>query len=90
MMIRGKSAKMTCLDVADGFTTVNPIFLKPLDPDTLKELYVEIQKAMKDVRSKFPNHDTAAIRMRNMKLQRLNNALVVTRGYALKKGVKLV
>ena len=33
--IRGKSLKAMAYDIADGYVTVNPLFLKPLDIDSL-------------------------------------------------------
>lgn len=82
-MIRGKSLKATAHDIADGFTIVNPIFLKPLDAETLKGLYQEIVKAQTEIRGeKFPAHDTQGIRMRNMRLQRMHGAVIVIRNFA--------
>ena len=40
--IRGKSLKAMAYDIADGYVTVNPLFLKPLDIDSLTGLYHEI------------------------------------------------
>jgi len=82
-MIRGKSLKATALDIADGFTIVNPIFLKPLDAETLKGLYQELVKVQTEVRGeKFPAHDTQGIRARNMRLQRMHTAVMVIRNFA--------
>ncbi len=89
-MIRGKNIKMAVIDIADGYTIVNPILLKPLDDETLKELYVGLQKAMVDIRrEKFPFHDSEALRFRNMKLQRLNTSAMVVRAYAKTKRILL-
>jgi hypothetical protein len=43
---RGKSMKAVAVDVAEGFVSVNPLFLKKFDKDMLKELYETINKAM--------------------------------------------
>ena len=42
--IRGKSLKAITYDIAEGYVVVNPIFLKPLDDDSLKGLYHEIDE----------------------------------------------
>jgi hypothetical protein len=82
-MIRGKNLKATVYDISEGFTPVNPLFLKGLDEETLKGLYREMQKVQTEVRSeKFPHGDMPAIRMRNMRLQRLHSAAMVVRTFA--------
>ncbi len=89
--VRGKSNKALTMDVAEGYIAVNPIFLKPFDPETLKEFYYEIDKTQKVLRSeKFPANDIAAIRMRNLKLQRLYLATVIIRTFARERRIMLV
>ena len=88
---RGKSNKALTMDVAEGYIAVNPIFLKPFSPEGLKELYYEIDKTQKFLRSeKFPANDIEAIRMRNLKLQRLYLATVVIRTFARERRIALV
>ncbi len=80
--IRGKSIKAVILDIADGYATVNPIFLKPLEIETIKELHREIQRVQTEIRGeRFPFNDIQAIRRRNMRLQRLNSAGMVIRNF---------
>jgi hypothetical protein len=89
-MIRGKSYKSVAMDIAEGYVTVNPIFLKPLDAASLKELNHEISKRQKEIRAeKFPFSDVRAIRLRNMKLQRLHGASMVIRNYARERRIVL-
>ena len=89
-MIRGKNIKYTVKDIAEGFTAVNPIFLKALSPEVLKELYQELSKGMADQRqSKVKHGDMQALRMRNMRLQRLHSAQMVLRNYCRQKRVPL-
>lgn len=88
-MIRGKNLKATAYDIAEGFAIVNPLFLKPLDNETVTALYRELIKVQTEIRSeKFPQSDNNAIRMRNVKLQRLNSSAMVVRNYA--KGRKII
>ncbi len=83
IMIRGKSPKAVAYDIAEGYTIVNPLFLKPLDAETLKELHKEIVKAQSEIRTeKFPNSDIMAIRRRNMRLSKLHQAAMVVRNFA--------
>jgi len=89
--VRGKSSKALTMDIAEGYVAVNPIFLKPFDPETLKEFYREIDRSQKFIRSeKFPANDVEAIRMRNLKLQRLYLATVVIRTFARERRITLV
>jgi hypothetical protein len=82
-MIRGKSPKSVAYDISEGYIAVNPLFLKPLDTEALKELYWEIQKVQSAIRSeKFPHSDIMAIRKRNVRLSKLHQASMVIRNFA--------
>jgi hypothetical protein len=87
---RGKSMKVVAVDVAEGYLSVNPLLLKKFDNDMIKELYDHLNKALTGTRNEktdFSNH--AALRTRNMKLQRLHNAMIVLRNIAREKRIPL-
>lgn len=87
---RGKSMKAITSDVAEGYVTVNPLFVKKFDKDMIKGLYESITKGMTSVRNeKVVYSDTAALRTRNMKLQRMHSALIVLRNIAREKRIPL-
>lgn len=89
--IRGKSLKAITFDIAEGYVVVNPLFLKPLDQESLKGLYHEIMKAQIEIRGeKFPHGDTQAIRWRNTRLQRLNSSLMILKNFAREKRIILI
>lgn len=89
--VRGKSLKATSQDISEGYTVVNPIFLKPFDPESLKGLYHEIMKTQAEIRGeKFPFNDVQAIRWRNMRLQRLHVAAMIIKTFARDKRIMLV
>jgi hypothetical protein len=89
--VRGKSNKALTVDVAEGYVAVNPLFLKSFDPESLKEFYQQIDKTQKELRAeKFPTNDVQAIRMRNLKLQRLYSAQMIIRNYARERRTSLV
>jgi hypothetical protein len=89
--IRGKSLKAITYDIAEGYVVVNPIFLKPLDDDSLKGLYHELMKTQREIRSeKFPHGDTQAIRWRNTRLQRLYSASMIIKNFARERRIILV
>jgi hypothetical protein len=87
---RGKSMKAIASDVAEGYITVNPLFVKKFDKDMIKGLYENISKGMTGVRNeKVVFNDAAALRIRNMRLQRMHNALIVLRNIAREKRIPL-
>jgi hypothetical protein len=89
--IRGKSVKAVVYDIAEGYLTVNPIFLKSLDDESLKGLFNEIIKAQSEIRSeKFPHNDTRSIRWRNIRLQRLHQTLLIIKNFARERKILLV
>ncbi len=87
--LRGKSLTAVAKDIAEGYMIVNPIFLKPLDAETLKSLYGQIMKVQAEIRGeKFPFNDVAAIRSRNMRLQRLHTTLMVIKNFVKERRMK--
>jgi len=76
--LRGKSLSAIAKDVADGFVTFNPLLIKRLDGSAFKELLQQLKKVQQEARaSKFPLHDIDGIRKRNMRLQRLTQAITI-------------
>ncbi len=89
-MFKGKSMKAVAVDVAEGYVSINPLFLKKFDKDMLKDLFEHINKAMNGARNEKINPaDQASVRNRNMKLQRLHNALIILRNSAREKRIPL-
>jgi hypothetical protein len=89
--VRGKSTKAITVDVAEGYVAVNPLFLKSFDPDSLKDFYHQLDKTQKELRAeRFPTSDVQAIRMRNLKLQRLYSAQMVIRNFARERRISLI
>jgi len=87
--LRGKSLVAVSRDIADGYIIVNPLFLKPIDAEALKDLYRQIMKIQVEIRTeKFPFKNVAAIRARNMRLQRLQSAITIIKNFAKDKGWK--
>lgn len=88
--LRGKSMKQVANDVVEGYISINPIFLKKFDKDMLKELFETLSKAMTEARNlPAPFHDQIAMRNKNMKLQRLHNAIIILRNVAREKRIPL-
>ena len=89
--IRGKSLKAITFDIAEGYVVVNPLFLKPLDNESLKGLYHEILKTQTLIRGeKFPHSDAKAIRWRNTRLTRLHSAMMIIKNFARERRIIIV
>jgi len=87
---RGKSMRVVAVDVAEGLVSVNPLFLKKFDKDMLKELFDHLTKALTATRNeKIVLSDPVSVRMRNMKLQRLHNAMIIIRHMARERRIPL-
>jgi hypothetical protein len=87
---RGKSMRVIALDVSEGYISVNPLFVKKFDKDMVKELYDHLNKALTLTRNEKTDFtDQAVLRTRNMKLQRLHNAMIVLRNIAREKRIPL-
>jgi len=87
---RGKSMRVVAVDVAEGYISVNPLFLKKFDKDMLKELYDYLNKALTGTRNEKTDFtDQVALRTRNLKLQRLHNAMIILRNIAREKRIPL-
>jgi len=90
-MVKGKSLEAITRDIADGYVAVNPIFLKSFDEEALTEFYKALAKAQSKLRGEpFPAGDLAAIRLRNLSLQRLHQATVVVRNFARTRRIKIL
>lgn len=82
MQGRSKSLQAIASDIAEGFITVNPLFLKKFQEKELKELQEVLIKKEKQIRAEpFPFNDALQIRRRNMRLQRIHQAMVVLKNY---------
>jgi hypothetical protein len=87
---RGKSMRVIAIDVAEGYVSVNPLFLKKFDKDMVKELYDHLNKALTSTRNEKTDFtDHIVLRTRNLKLQRLHNAMIVLRNVAREKRIPL-
>ena len=88
---RGKSVQAMVRDIADGYVSVNPIFLKPFGEEGLKTLYQQVHKIQAEIRSTpFPTSDVEMIRQRNLKLQRLHGAAIVTKHFARTRRIQII
>lgn len=88
--VGGKAMKAVANDVGEGYMTINPLVLKKFDRDMVKDLYEHLNKAMNAARNiAAPLTDILAMRNKNMKLQRLHNAIIILRNTAREKRIPL-
>ncbi|MEK7286215.1 MAG: hypothetical protein AAB035_02830 [Nitrospirota bacterium] len=89
--INGRSLAAIAKDVAEGFVTFNPQFLKRFNADNYKTLRQFLQKTQKEIRAEiFPTNDILSIRKRNIRLQRLHQAVTVVEYSAREKKIPLL
>lgn len=89
-MLLGRSLKSICRDVADGYVSITPLTLKKVDEEGLKALLDQLLRVQTETRSQCcPAHDLDAIRQRNMRLQRIHNAIFVAKNLARERRIKI-
>ena len=84
------SPKKLAQDIADGYLMVTPLMLKLYTPIDLKTIIANIGIVSRELRSELiPTDDAMAIKAKNMKLSRLNQAEMVIRAYCKKQRMPL-
>lgn len=65
-------------DVAEGYVTLSPVFLKKYAAGELSSLQVELEKVVRETRSAVtPGEDAEAAQKKNRRLLRLSQAMLV-------------
>jgi hypothetical protein len=85
MAIPGGSAFGYARDIAEGFQSVTERSFKGLSRPEMDQLAFEIDRALRDIRAEqVAVDDLPMIQAKNRKIQRLNGALMMMRGYRAK------
>ena len=88
MAIPGGSAFGYARDIAEGFQVVTERSFKGLTRPEMDQLTFEIDRGLRDIRAEqVPVDDLPMIQAKNRKIQRLNGALAMMRGYRQKAKV---
>ena len=88
MAIPGGSAFNFARDIAEGFQVITERSFKPLKPAEMDQLAFEIDRGLRDIRAEqIPSDDLPMIQAKNRRIQRLNGALMMLRGYRQKTKV---
>jgi hypothetical protein len=89
MAIAGSPKKMA-QDVADGFLMFSPPTLRTYTPADIKILLANLALVTRELRQEqVPLDDVMALKARNMKLTRMNQAEMVIRAYCQKKRIPI-
>jgi len=88
MAIPGGSAFGYARDISEGFQVVTERSFKGLTKGEMDQLAFEIDRSLRDIRAEqVPVDDLPLIKAKNRKIQRLNGALMMMRGYRAKAKV---
>lgn len=87
MAISG-SPKKLAQDIADGYMTLSPPMLRRYTGADMKIILNNIVMITRDLRQlTIPQDDALAIKQRNNKMSRLNQATIVIRSYCKKRRI---
>ena len=82
MAFPGGSAYAMTRDIAEGFTLVTERTFRTLTPADLDKLVFEMDRHLRELRGDQPPlDDIPAIQLRNRRIQRINQALLVLRSF---------
>jgi hypothetical protein len=77
-------------DIAEGNAPFTVIQLKKMTPEELKKISVNLNIALREVRTTaVPDHDVQGMRRRAHKMQRLNNAIMLLEHHAKRLRIPL-
>lgn len=82
------SPKKIAQDVAEGYTSFNQSNLRPYTPADIKTILVNLAMVAREIRSEqIPLEEVMALKMKNLRLSRLNQAEVVIRAFCKKRRI---
>jgi hypothetical protein len=89
MAISGNPKKLA-QDIAGGFFTLTPPMLRQYTPAELKIIVVNLTIVGRDIRQEqIPPDDALAIKQKNTRLSRLNQAEIVIRAHCKKSRIPI-
>lgn len=89
MPIAGNPKKIA-QDIADGFVSLSPLVLKRYSPADLKVILVQIGIVQREIRAlQVPLEDVLQLKLKNIRLTRLNQGEVVLRSFCKKHRIPI-
>lgn len=77
-------------EIGDGFRSLTPVILKRYTPADLKVINTSLQQVLRETRAEVtPAEDAEAVRKKNLRLQRLNQAVLSLTNYCRQNRVAL-
>jgi hypothetical protein len=84
------SPKSLAMDIADGFTTLSPATLRRYTAADIKIIHSNLNLVLREVRGEvIPAEDQAGIKKRNLRAQRINQALLMLSNYCRQQRIIL-
>jgi len=88
---QARSLGLAAKDVMEGYLTLNPLVLKKFEDHTYKELYRQLRKLQIAIRSEGVDlSNQTGLRTRNLRLQRMHQALTVMEHHAKNNKIVLM
>jgi len=89
MPISGNPKKMA-QDIAEGYITLSPPVLRQYTQSDMRTILNHLEMTIRTLRQeKIPLEDVMALKARNHKISRVNNTMVMVRGYCKRRGIKI-
>ena len=89
MAISGNPVAMA-RDIGDGFLSLSPTALKKYTPADLKVINNSLQQVLREVRGEAVSQDDQeAVRRKNLRIQRLNQAIMNLAHYCRQRRIPL-
>ena len=89
MAIVGSPKKMA-EDIAEGYVSLNEANLKKYNPQDLKTILNNLQLVLRDLRAQQGTlEDTMAVKLKNMKMSRVNQTMTLVQAFAKKRMIHL-
>jgi hypothetical protein len=84
----GGSAYSMTRDIAEGYSLITERTFRSFSTPDLEKLIFEMDRHLRELRGdQPPSEDIPGIQLRNRRIQRLNQAMVVLRSYRLRHKV---
>lgn len=89
MTIAG-NPKSLAMDIADGFASLSPASLKRYSPADIKIIHNNLSLVLREIRGEvILPEDQAGIKKKNLRIQRLNQALLQLSNYCRSQRIPL-
>lgn len=77
-------------DIAEGYITLSPPMLRQYNQNDMRTILNHLEMATRTLRQeKIPLEDVMAIKARNHKISRVNQAMVMLRANCKRRGIRI-